>query len=79
MQSRQAMCSQPSGVFFCAVLGVCFGLSVFSVLSGRAVAEELSKSEQADGFVSLFDGKTLGGWVGVKACHSTMPSSTTPS
>ena len=30
----------------------------------RAAAGELSSEEKADGFVSLFDGKTLAGWTG---------------
>ena len=33
-------------------------------LAGSATADELSKKEKADGFVSLFNGKDLTGWVG---------------
>ena len=41
-----------------------FGLCHSVLLSGQVLAEELSPEEQADGFVSLFDGQTLAGWTG---------------
>jgi len=41
-----------------------FGLCGPALLSGRALAGELSPEEQAAGFVSLFDGETLAGWTG---------------
>jgi hypothetical protein len=35
-----------------------------AALPGAVHAEELSAAEKAEGFVSLFDGKTLAGWIG---------------
>ena len=42
----------------------CLSLLAPVVLTGIATAEDLSPEEQAAGFVSLFDGKTLSGWTG---------------
>ena len=48
---------------FTAVIPFISALCVFAVADG-VVAEELSKEEKSAGFKSLFNGRTLAGWVG---------------
>lgn len=46
------------------VLGLVLCLSVSAASIGTAAAQGLSKQETDDGFVSIFDGKSLDGWKG---------------